>query len=301
MIHTQRRNPSENLIKWEEKDAEDTYAETESARKLNKMRLFEGQCSQVFDYMFLSGKIVATDRELLFQKGISAVLNCASTHLPCYHQEDVTLTYFRLPLYDLPTERISRYFYEVLSMMETMEKEGQKLLVHCHQGVSRSCTVVIAYIMWKNRQTYDQAFRSLREARAIAQPNVGFICDLIDWDKRRQASLQCSENGGTVGDTAKLYMCFPQENDEHDSWPGTPWLLNQNLDLLKTRQLTATDSSLVVHFGKKVFIWKGAKCSDMIADGAVRHAEYLRKFEGADAWIKASSSDLKPYISSFMG
>jgi len=73
--------------------------------------------------------------------------------------------------------------------------------------------------MWKQGLTYDQAFHSLREARGIGQPNIGFICQLIDWDKLRKASL----NRTRIQPVA--YMSFPSDADAYDSFPGTPWLV----------------------------------------------------------------------------
>ena len=43
------------------------------------------------------------------------------------------------------------------------------------QGVSRSASFVIAYLMWRDRLDYDTAFQRVREARTVCSPNPGFI------------------------------------------------------------------------------------------------------------------------------
>ena len=45
-------------------------------------------------------------------------------------------------------------------------------------GVSRSATIVIAYIMWKEHKSYYQAFLDVKYKRKFIEPNKGFIFQL---------------------------------------------------------------------------------------------------------------------------
>lgn len=47
--------------------------------------------------------------------------------------------------------------------------------------MSRSATVVIAYLMWKNGWNALDAFECVQDARPVAWPNVGFYDQLIQW------------------------------------------------------------------------------------------------------------------------
>ena len=42
-------------------------------------------------------------------------------------------------------------------------------------GSSRSATIVIAYIMWKQKMKYDDAYNFVKNKRKIANPNFGFV------------------------------------------------------------------------------------------------------------------------------
>jgi hypothetical protein len=53
-------------------------------------------------------------------------------------------------------------------------KGAENILVHCMVGASRSSTVVIAYLMWAYRWTYEQAYKYVLSKRHIARPNEGF-------------------------------------------------------------------------------------------------------------------------------
>lgn len=55
--------------------------------------------------------------------------------------------------------------------MEDAFKEGGKVLVHCHKGVSRSVTLCMAYLIWKFRYNFNDAFNAVKNARDVASPN----------------------------------------------------------------------------------------------------------------------------------
>lgn len=56
-----------------------------------------------------------------------------------------------------------------------------KVLVHCHVGVSRSATLVLAYLMLKQNLTLVEAICAVKENRGVI-PNRGFLRQLIRLD-----------------------------------------------------------------------------------------------------------------------
>lgn len=53
--------------------------------------------------------------------------------------------------------------------------------VHCLVGMSRSATLVLAYLMRATRAPRDELLALIKERRAIVQPNPGFMSQLLTW------------------------------------------------------------------------------------------------------------------------
>ena len=85
-------------------------------------------------------------------------------------------------LSDVKSERIEPFFFRALNVIENVRVEGKgKCLIHCYQGVSRSVTLIIAYLMWLENMTYQDALDCVRRTRGIARPNIGFQCQVTLW------------------------------------------------------------------------------------------------------------------------
>ena len=53
--------------------------------------------------------------------------------------------------------------------------QGETVLVHCYQGVSRSATIVIAYLVKACEMDLTAAWRHCKEIRWLVCPNDGFF------------------------------------------------------------------------------------------------------------------------------
>lgn len=66
----------------------------------------------------------------------------------------------------------------------TVKKSG-RVLVHCTLGISRSITIIAAYIMWRWGFGAARALQFIKEKRNTASPNEGFIDQLLVWEELR--------------------------------------------------------------------------------------------------------------------
>ncbi|XP_057213372.1 dual specificity protein phosphatase 26-like isoform X2 [Triplophysa rosa] len=70
------------------------------------------------------------------------------------------------------------HFTHILNCAQS-SRRGGKILVHCHVGVSRSATIVLAYLMLKHNMTLVDSINTVKEGRGVI-PNRGFLRQLID-------------------------------------------------------------------------------------------------------------------------
>jgi hypothetical protein len=59
-------------------------------------------------------------------------------------------------------------------------------------GISRSTTVVMAYLIATSQMTPQEALTAVRAKRAIVRPNRGFMSQLHEYHSRRSNSLQAN-------------------------------------------------------------------------------------------------------------
>jgi len=151
-------------------------------RKELKLQMYSEICSELMPGLFVGSDHVARDRKQLKLNGVTHVINCAGNVCGNYFPEEFTyLAYF---LKDSRMESIESLFHEVVDFIEEAKEEGGSVFVHCMQGVSRSVTVCLAYMIYKQKDTFETVFTQTRAKRSISSPNFGFQVQLIQWYKR---------------------------------------------------------------------------------------------------------------------
>lgn len=86
------------------------------------------------------------------------------------------------------------------SPMSSGPAQENRVLVHCLAGMSRSATIVIAYLLATTPMTAEEATEFVRSKRRIVRPNYGFTKQLEQYEKRYFASTaKTSTPKRTVG------------------------------------------------------------------------------------------------------
>jgi protein-tyrosine phosphatase len=86
--------------------------------------------------------------------------------------------------HDSPEEDMSGDFLAATDFIHRHLKDGHSVLTHCHAGISRSATMVTAYLLRFHASQFpsvESALTWLRERRWIVDPNPGFVKQLEGW------------------------------------------------------------------------------------------------------------------------
>ena len=118
---------------------------------------------------------------------MTAVLNAAQGNLEGWSVVNTKESYYTrvgiqflgVPAIDLNSFPLRDYFEQAADWIEKVVKEGGIVLVHCVKGISRSASLIIAFLIIKKKMTLQQAILTIKKKRSIA-PNEGFMQQLIE-------------------------------------------------------------------------------------------------------------------------
>ncbi|KAJ6828630.1 protein-tyrosine-phosphatase MKP1 isoform X1 [Iris pallida] len=254
---------SDDLGEWPHRPPTPSSSSEPNTSK-NQIALFDKECSKVADHVYLGGDSVARNRDILRRHGITHVLNCVGFVCPEYFRSD--LVYKTLWLQDSPSEDITSILYDVFDYFEDVRAQAGRVLVHCCQGVSRSTSLVIAYLMWREGQSFDDAFQLVKAARGIANPNMGFACQLLQCQKRVHA-IPLSPNS-----VLRMYRMAP--HSPYDPLHLVPKMLAEpspgGLD---------SRGAFIVHVVSAIFVWVGKDCHPVMEKDARAAAYQVVRYE----------------------
>ncbi|XP_074309994.1 protein-tyrosine-phosphatase MKP1 [Silene latifolia] len=245
----------------------------------DRLAFYEKECSRIVDHIYLGSEMVAKSREVLRQNGITHVLNCVGFVCPEYFKGD--LGYKTLWLQDSPSEDITSILYDVFDYFEDVREQGGRVLVHCCQGVSRSTSLVIAYLMWKEGQNFEEAFEYVKAARGVTNPNMGFACQLLQCQKRVHA-VPASPNS-----VLRMYRMAP--HSPYDPLHLVPKMIgNPGQHGLDSR------GAFVIHVPSTIYVWVGKFCSSVMSNNARLAAYQVVKYERAQGPILTLKEGQEP-------
>jgi len=95
---------------------------------------------------------------------------------------DIDALQIHLNWKDTPLQNINEngIFFHIIRLIDSYINEGKQVLVNCYAGVSRSATIIIGYLMYKNKMNVQEALTFVRQKRPIINPNYGFVCQLYN-------------------------------------------------------------------------------------------------------------------------
>lgn len=126
--------------------------------------------SEIIPNLYLGNSLILEDHTDYFD----LIINCTpDIKIPIHEKYDNSKTqYIRLPVKDEPFEsqKLFDLLYEtqVLLEIERYLTKGFKVLVHCSQGIQRSCAVVACYLIKYKKLNVNEAIEFIKKRRPIA-------------------------------------------------------------------------------------------------------------------------------------
>ncbi|KAL4489447.1 hypothetical protein ABPG72_002743 [Tetrahymena utriculariae] len=143
--------------------------------------------NQIIPNMYLGSVGAALSKDVLVELNIKYVLTAMEEFKHPF--QDIITEYKIIRIKDSKNENIINYFEESNEFIHKAISNNQNVLVHCFAGVSRSTSLVLAYLMKYQNKTLDEALNITKQARPVIQPNQNFLAQLKKYEE-----LQKKEN-----------------------------------------------------------------------------------------------------------
>jgi hypothetical protein len=143
---------------------------------------------RVDPYVYIGGYLAAADPAFLRREGIDRVVKLFADE-PDYYggaYRHPGVAYIVFDAEDRVDYDIRPAAAQAVRYIQDAIRANERVLVHCHAGVSRSATIVLFHLMINSGYGLDAALARLRGVRPIIAPNAGFMEHLRATDARLQ-------------------------------------------------------------------------------------------------------------------
>lgn len=144
---------------------------------------------RMVDWLWIGERSDAKNEPWLRKNNIKYILNCTQTKVdggvPNFHSKNSYFEYCRLEMMDTASQGLSSYFEKAFDFLERARiREDGDVLIHCNQGVSRSTSMLSAYLMKHYRYDLQKCLTLVSDVRPQACPNSNFMSQLVKFEKK---------------------------------------------------------------------------------------------------------------------
>ncbi|KAJ2450009.1 tyrosine/serine/threonine protein phosphatase [Coemansia sp. RSA 2336] len=172
-------------------------------------RVYGNGPQQIMPYLYLGGE---QNVEGLEARGITRVLNVARE---VTRRADVQ--YMHMP-WDHNEKDVAAYFDGCFAFIDEGRQRHEGVLVHCQLGVSRSASLVIAYVMRTMREGFRRAYEYVQLRAPCISPNLALISQLYEYGEQLDRGLVISTS---VPESALSVPELTSASSENSSMDGS--------------------------------------------------------------------------------
>lgn len=134
--------------------------------------------SQIIENLWLGPIDLVHDFDFLTENNITHVLSIIDLKV---NVADPSINQLSINLYDHEEAPIQKHFATCVSFIKEALTCGGAVYVHCFAGISRSPTIVAAYLIATRNLSSKDALALIQKQRPIIDPNNGFRAALEAW------------------------------------------------------------------------------------------------------------------------
>ncbi|SJM88008.1 uncharacterized protein ZBIST_4197 [Zygosaccharomyces bailii] len=112
------------------------------------------------------------------------------------HARERGVEYVRVPW--AHSSQIAGDLMQLTERIHSARQQGRRVLVHCQCGVSRSASLVVAYIMRYERVSMNEAYTRLKGVARDISPNLGLVFQLMEWGEALSGGSSASSSQETT-------------------------------------------------------------------------------------------------------
>jgi dual specificity phosphatase 12 len=143
--------------------------------------------TEILPNLWLGGLDLIYDLEFLKENKITHVVSVIEDDISTSAMYTLHIKQMLVRIMDRDDAPIADAFERAVAFIDEALTGGGAVYVHCLMGISRSPTIVAAYLIKRRQMTRDDALSYLVERRPIVDPNDGFRTALLTWSE--QAAL----------------------------------------------------------------------------------------------------------------
>ena len=133
--------------------------------------------NEILPNIYVGNHASALSKKFLLSNNISHILNCGINLINLFEKEN-KFKYLKIPLYDFEYQDLEDYVNKTNKFIEEGSNNGNKILIHCGEGVSRSVAICLMYMIIVQKYTFSEALKIMNQKRPCSKPNKGFIKQL---------------------------------------------------------------------------------------------------------------------------
>lgn len=150
--------------------------------------------SEILPNLWLGPMDLTYDSEFLQESRITHVVSVFEH----YHRTPIMMKLqiqsLCIELCDTDDAPIYDSFQKACAFIDEALQNGNAIYVHCLAGISRSPTIVAAYLIQSHGMTVEEALNHICERRSIINPNNGFRKALSQWAILKGTQTSCLEH-----------------------------------------------------------------------------------------------------------